>query len=301
MWIILGIGSALFLSFYNLCKKKALKDNDAFSVLLLNTFFAFVFFNCLEYAASFNENLSSYFLRDELSLKQISLISIKSLIITGSWSLGFYVLKTMPIALVNPIRNSSPLVTLMGAILIFGESPTFVQWLGVALILWGVVSNSLIKANQELKFVWDYRFPLLILSTLLGASSGLYDKFLISNQSISPQSVQYWFSGFNLLFSLMVYGVYQYFWVKHKGNSYAKPRLTWSVAFIGVFLILSDLLYFNALKDPDSLLILLSSIKKSQLILTVGLAAFLFKERNFKKRIFPLVGILLGVILISIG
>jgi uncharacterized membrane protein len=67
---------------------------------------------------------------------------------------------------------------------------------------------------------------------------------------------------------------------------------------VGIFLQVADYFYFKALQDPDALIMLLSAIKRSQLIIAVVLGGILFKEKNKRKKLIPLAGILLGIFLI---
>ena len=60
----------------------------------------------------------------------------------------------------------------------------------------------------------------------------------------------------------------------------------------------TDYFYFKALQDPDALIMLLSAIKRSQIIISVVIGGLIFKEHNKRKKLVPLVGIMIGVGLI---
>jgi len=72
----------------------------------------------------------------------------------------------------------------------------------------------------------------------------------------------------------------------------------WTIPMVGILLQTADYFYFKALQDPDALIMLLSAIKRSQIVIAVVLGGFIFKERNKRKKLVPLFGILLGVFLI---
>ena len=72
----------------------------------------------------------------------------------------------------------------------------------------------------------------------------------------------------------------------------------WTIIAVGVLLQTADYFYFKALQDPDALIMLLSAIKRSQLIIAVVIGGLVFKEKNKRKKLIPLAGILLGVFLI---
>jgi uncharacterized membrane protein len=72
----------------------------------------------------------------------------------------------------------------------------------------------------------------------------------------------------------------------------------WSIPLVGILLILADYFYFRALQDPEALIMLLSAIKRSQIIIAVVIGGLIFKEQNKRKKLVPLIGIMCGVFLI---
>jgi drug/metabolite transporter (DMT)-like permease len=72
----------------------------------------------------------------------------------------------------------------------------------------------------------------------------------------------------------------------------------WSIPAVGILLQTADYFYFKALQDPEALIMLLSAIKRSQILIAVVAGGILFKEKNKRKKLVPLFGILLGVSLI---
>jgi len=72
----------------------------------------------------------------------------------------------------------------------------------------------------------------------------------------------------------------------------------WSIPLVGILLQTADYFYFRALQDPDALIMLLSAIKRSQIIIAVVIGGLIFKEQNKRKKLVPLAGIMIGVFLI---
>lgn len=138
---------------------------------------------------------------------------------------------------------------------------------------------------------WIYA---IIAATFLGASNGLYDKFLIQNLRLNPQTLQFWFC-FYTMSILFVILIFTGFLKKEKQKEFT---WRWTIPLIGILLLLADYFYFKALQDPDALIMLLSAIKRSQLIIAVLIGGILFKEQNKRKKLIPLVGIMCGVFLI---
>jgi drug/metabolite transporter (DMT)-like permease len=296
MWIYLGLLSALFLAFYHLSKKHAVSDNAVLMVLWLSTLAGLVGLFPLWILSTFSPQLlkDTPFLINPISIGQSLLIAVKSLIITLSWTLSFFALKNLPITLVSPIRAAGPVFTLIGAILLYQESPSPLQWTGFFCIIASVFLYSALGKQEGIHFKSNPWILAIIVATLLGAVSGLYDKFLIQNRSLSAITVQFWFTFYNCLFTGI--GVGLFWWPQRKLHTRFQFKIT--IILIGVLLLLADFFYFTALEDPDALISILSALKRSQVVFTVILGGLFFKEKNKRKKLIPLTGILIGVGLI---
>ena len=212
----------------------------------------------------------------------------------SSWVLAYQALKHLPITIVTPIRSAGPFFTFIGAIIIYKESPNIYQWIGFFLIIFSVLLYSRIGKKEGINFKHNKWIFAIIGATFLGASSGLYDKFLIQNLSLNPQTLQFWFCAYTILILLVILSITWF--------PYAKKRqafkFRWSIIAVGVLLQAADYFYFKALQDPDALIMLLSAIKRSQIIISVVVGGLIFKEKNKRKKLVPLLGIILGVFLI---
>ena len=101
--------------------------------------------------------------------------------------LRYQALKHLPITIVTPIRSAGPFFTYIGAILIYNEQPKFLQWIGFILIILSVILYSKIGKKEGINFKRNKWIFAIIGATFLGASSGLYDKFLIQNLKTQQQ------------------------------------------------------------------------------------------------------------------
>lgn len=138
---------------------------------------------------------------------------------------------------------------------------------------------------------WIYA---IIGATFLGASSGLYDKFLIQSLHLNPQTLQFWFCFYTVLLLLVILSITWFpFAEKRKAFTWR-----WSIPMVGILLLAADYFYFKALQDPEALIMLLSAIKRSQILIAVVVGGLIFKEKNKRKKLVPLVGIMCGVFLI---
>ncbi len=296
MWMYLGLLAALFLGLHNLCKKHAVQGNEVFPVLLGTISSGFLFVATFYILAIFNPD---YALENSYNFQQISwkihgFIFIKSTIMAASWILAYQALKHLPITIVTPIRSAGPFFTFIGAIVIYKESPNLYQWIGFFFIIFSVILYSRIGKQEGINFKRNKWIFAIIGATFLGASSGLYDKFLIQNLSLNPQTLQFWFCLYTILILLVILTI-TWFPYAEKRKAF---KCRWSIIAVGVLLQAADYFYFKALQDPDALIMLLSAIKRSQILIAVVVGGLLFKEKNKRKKLIPLVGIIIGVFLI---
>jgi len=75
----------------------------------------------------------------------------------------------------------------------------------------------------------------------------------------------------------------------------------WSIPLIGFFLVLADYLYFNSLSHPESMISIVSALRRGGVVISFVVGAFVFHERNIPRKAMYLVGIMIGILLISLG
>ncbi len=296
MWRYVGLLASLFIGIHNLCKKHAVRGNEVFPVLLGTVSSGFLFVAICYILSIFYPDYAfeNGYDFQEISRQTHGFIFIKSCLMSGSWILAYQALKHLPLTIVTPIRSAGPFFTFIGAILIYKESPNFIQWVGFFLIILSVILYSRIGKKEGINFKRNKWVFAIIGATFLGASSGLYDKFLIQNLSLNPQTLQFWFCLYTILILLVILSI-TWFPYAEKRKAF---KFRWSIIAVGVLLVAADYFYFKALQDPDALIMLLSAIKRSQLIIAVVIGGLIFKEKNKRKKLVPLAGIMVGVFLI---
>ncbi len=296
MRMYLGLLAALFLGLHNLCKKHAVHGNEVFPVLFGTISAGFLlllpFYLGSIWYPDYMQKIGFYIV--DISWCNHGFIILKSLIMASSWVLAYQALKHLPITIVTPIRSAGPFFTFIGAIFIYRENPNFYQWIGFFLIILSVLLYSRIGKKEGLIFKKNKWIFAIIGATFLGASSGLYDKFLIQNLTLNPQTLQFWFC-FYTVFVLLFILCITWFPFSAKRKDF---KWRWSIPAVGILLQTADYFYFKALQDPDALIMLLSAIKRSQILIAVVVGGVVFKEKNKRKKLVPLFGILLGVFLI---
>lgn len=296
MWMYLGLLSALFLGLHNLCKKHAVQGNEVFPVLLGTITAGFLlllpFYLGSKFYPEFTKEIGFYI--TDIPWQNHALIVIKSMLMAGSWVLAYQALKHLPITIVTPIRSAGSFFTFIGAIFIYHERPNYWQWIGFFLIIFSVFLYSRIGKQEGINFKKNKWIFAIIGATFLGSSSGLYDKFLIQQVNLNPQTLQFWFCWYTILILLVILAITWF----PKADKRKAFKWRWSIPAVGILLQTADYFYFKALQDPDALIMLLSAIKRSQILIAVLLGGILFKEKNKRKKLIPLAGILLGVALI---
>ncbi|MFC5045476.1 EamA family transporter [Aquimarina hainanensis] len=296
MWMYLGLLSALFLGLHNLCKKHAVQGNEVFPVLLgtsgAGLLLLLPVFIISRVSPENMQHINLYIA--EIPWETHFYIFIKSAIMASSWVLAYQALKHLPITIVTPIRSAGPFFTFIGAILLYQEQPNFWQWIGFFLIIFSVLLYSKVGKKEGIHFKRNKWIFAIIGATFLGASSGLYDKFLIQYQALPPQTLQFWFCWYVVLLLLIILTI-TWFPYKEKRTAFIWK---WSIPAVGILLQTADYFYFRALQDPEALIMLLSAIKRSQILIAVVIGGLVFKEKNKRKKLIPLIGILLGVGLI---
>ena len=295
-WIFLAVGSAVFLGVYDVMKKLSLNANAVLPTLFFSTLsagilflipFSLTYFNVLE--------TGTLFYVAKISLEGHLLVLLKTIIVLSSWILAFFAIKNLPLTIVSPIRSTSPVWTLAGAILIFNEQLTPWQWVGmsVTLVFFYLFSTAGklegIHFNNN-KFLW-----FIIGATVIGGGSGLYDKFLL--QRIDRMAVQTYFTFYQVLIMSLVVAIL--WWPKRHKNTPFQWR--WTIPLIGVFLAMADFLYFYALTDPEAMISIISALRRVSVVVSFAMGAVMFKELNIRKKGYFLVGILIGVMILIFG
>ncbi|MEO6245075.1 MAG: EamA family transporter, partial [Opitutaceae bacterium] len=194
-WIAASLVSAFFLGCYDLCTKHAVRDNAVLPVLFLaNLSSASVWLALMTFDAVAPGMLADTFRPAPLTLFQHGQILLKSTIVASSWVCSYFAVKQLPISLASPLRATGPIWTLLGALLVLGERPSGLEFLGVAITLGSFVGLSVVGREEGIHFHRNKWIGWLLAGTLLGAVSGLYDKFLLGHSGFAVATVQAWFS-----------------------------------------------------------------------------------------------------------
>lgn len=341
MWIILSFISALCLGCYDISKKIALRENRVIDVLTLSVCISTVLLSvpwCLSRVCPETMTATPFFV-PQLDLAAHGLVVVKSMIVLSSWVFAYISLKHLPLSVVSPMQATRPMWTLVGALLLFGERLNGWQWLGVSLAIGTVFIFSFkksIASTRHYRTTPEARYYVaLALAILIGACSGLYDKYLMRSYDHNAVQVYYTFyqalmllvgsslhalpfgrfkslSPFGRLWGLLPFGQF-----KRGSAAIHVPQAQYTasantraagthtalapIILISLFLIISDNVYMLALQDPDSLIAVVSTIRRGGAVIGFAYGLIFLKEPDPWKKLLCMLGILAGLICLAIG
>ena len=294
-WLLLTIASAFLLGFYDYFKKLALRDNAVLPVLFGSVAAgALVWLPFVVWSALAPASLpAGLFHVTGISARSHGLLFAKALLVGASWLCGYYGIKSLPLSIAAPIRATGPLWTISFAVLLFHESPSPKQWLGVAVILVSFFAFSFVGRREGIHFHRNPAVFFMIGATLLGAASSLYDKFLLQAAHLTPGQVQAWFTIYTSLILVPPLVMWRRLGRGHPFHWH------WAIPAIGFTLLGADLLYFTAIAQPAALISLISPVRRVSVVVAFSLGIFLFREKHWRPKAVCVAGIITGVILLS--
>ena len=199
MWVGVAFLSALMLGLYDVAKKRSLTGNAVVAVLWFNTCISTLIFLPVVIDSEWSlgvlaDTSLSY---APTTLFSHILVAIKAVITLSSWICGYYAMKHLPLSIVGPVNATRPVVVLVGAVLLFGERLNLWQWGGVLLTIVSLYLLSVSSKKENVSFSSRHAVA-MFMAMLLGAVSGLFDKYIISEHLLDPMFVQSWFSIYQL-------------------------------------------------------------------------------------------------------
>ena len=297
MWLALAFVSAFFLGCYDINKKMSVHNNAVIPVLFLNTLFCTLLLSPLFLISRFSEESLSgtiYYV-PTVTLEAHAYIILKSIIVLSSWIFGYFATKHLPLTITGPINATRPVMTLVGALLIFGERLNLYQWIGVLLTIVSFFLLSATGKKEGINFRQNKWILFIFIAAVLGAISGLYDKYLM--QKFSSTAVQFWY---NLYQCIMMFVVLIILWYPKREKS-TPFSWKWSILLVSLFLTIADFVYFYALADPDAMISIVSMVRRGSVVVSFIGGVLFFHEKNLKGKAIDLVLIIIGMFFLYLG
>ncbi len=135
----------------------------------------------------------------------------------------------------------------------------------------------------------------MVLSAVLGAVSGLYDKYLM--QHYSSTAVQFWY---NLYQCLLMGGIGMVLWYPAR-KTHTPFSWKWSILLVSLFLTVADFVYFYALSLPGAMISIVSMVRRSSVLVSFVGGVLFFHEKNLKGKVIDLLLIILAMIFLYLG
>jgi len=302
VWLILAFLSAAFLGLYDALKKQALKANAVIPVLFLNTLIcSLIFLPCIVLSSQTSLLDGSIFKVGQGGWDMHRYIVLKAVIVLASWVLGYFGMKHLPLTIVGPINATRPVMVLVGALLFFGERLNAWQWVGVLLAVASFLLLSRSGRKEGIDFRHDHWIYMIVGAALLGAISGLYDKYLMAPVSeggvgLDRMMVQSWYNVYQC--AMMLVMLLLLWWPIRRHQPF---HWSWAIIGVSIFLSAADFLYFYALSLPSAMISIVSMVRRGSVVVSFLCGALFFHEKNLKAKAFDLALVLLGMFFLYIG
>ena len=289
MWILLAVMSSMCLGVYDIFKKLSLGGNNVLTVLFFNTLFGALLMSPILVLTVTEGSIG--FGGDPMGHLYIF---IKSLIVLSSWTMGYYAVKNLPLTITGPINATRPVLVLLGALLIFGERLNALQWVGILLGFCSLYFISRLGSKEGFSVkhsVWSW---LMLGATVMGAVSGLYDKYLL--RLYEPLQVQAWYS----LYQCVIMGTVVMI-IKRVSHDTTPFVWRWTIPCIALFLTIADVAYFYSLSIDGSMISVVSMIRRGSVLVSFLYGVAVLREKNVKMKLIDLSILLLGLICLVLG
>ena len=200
-------------------------------------------------------------------------------------------------------------MVLVGAMLVFGERLNVFQWVGVLLAIASFFLLSRSGKREGIDFRHNRWIVLVVLAAMLGAVSGLYDKYLMApadngGVEINRMAVQSYYNLYQL--ALMTIAVTLMRRHQHHSNVEKRKvpssfRWIWTIPLISLFLSIADFAYFYALSVPGAMISIVSMIRRGSVVVSFFVGAMVFHEKNLRSKAVDLVLVLIGMVFLYLG
>ncbi|MBD5247780.1 MAG: DMT family transporter [Barnesiella sp.] len=289
-WILPALISASCLGVYDIFKKLSVKGNNVLMVLLLNTIFGALYLS----PVIITDLAAGHFGLGD-TLRGHILIVIKAFIVLGSWIMGYFAIKHLPLTIQGPINATRPVLVLVGALCIFGERLNALQWVGIIIGFASLYFISRIGAKEGFSLRRSRWLWLSIGAMVLGAVSALFDKYLL--RSYAPLEVQAWYS----LYQCVIMSILLLSLMRSKSARTDKFQWRWTIPCIALFLTVADLAYFHSLSVDGSMIAIVSMIRRGSVIIPFLYGVIVLHEKNVRTKLLDLLLLLTSLIILVIA
>ena len=274
---------AIVFGCYNSFRKKAEETSREEVILMLYTFVAFL---CALFWLPLGVAVPTKF---------VFLLALRGLALSVGWLIILKVLKRVNVSLVSLISILSSVITFFVGIFFFKERITLIQFLGVVFIVVGAIAINFVSKNKKER-ANKKDIVLLVISAILTAVSNIIDK--VSSEYMTKHQIQFWFLLFVFLFSFIFF-VFKCFKDKTIIISKHDFKNVW-IYLSGIILFIAEMFLFIAYSLQNSQMIIITTIGKFKVVVSVVISIFMFKEKHIVKKLILTLFMFSGIILLTI-
>lgn len=290
LWVILILIYGIFKGLREGLKKKAMETNSIVEVLFFYTLFAFL----MTIPMSISADLFG------VSLKYHLVLIVKSGIIFAAWLCALNSIKRLPLSVYSVMDMGRIISAILLGVILLDEKLGIFQILGICLVIIGITLVNL-KTKRGVDEKASKRVIILVaISGLLNSISSVMDKWLLSkepnrflfgDETIESAQLQFWY----MLYLVSFYGVYILI-KREKINVVKCVKCPW-IWTLSLLFVVADKCLFIANSDPNSTVVVMTLVKQSSVLVTIGMGWLIYKEKNILWRIACAVLVIGGIML----
>ena len=287
-WIFLILLYGVFKGLREALKKKSMEKHSVVEVLFFYTLFAFF----MTIPFSINQGIFN------VSIKYHIAIFIKAFIIFVAWICALNSIKRLPLSIYGVMDMGRMLFSILLGVIFLGESIGLFQGFGMIFVLLGVTLVNFSTKKKKSKDTTIKVLPLVLISCVLNAISGVLDKFLLSTtqdriifgtEILTPTQMQFWY----MLYLTSFYFIYILI-KKEKINVKSCIKSPW-IWILSTLFIIADKALFIANADPNSQVVIMTLIKQCSVLVTITLGRIIYKEKDIFYRVCCAIIIISGI------
>ena len=275
LWVVLILIYGIFKGLREALKKKAMEKNSILEVLFFYTLFAFLM------TIPMSSDIFS------VSLKYHLVLVFKSGIIFAAWLCALNSIKRLPLSVYSVIDMGRIIFAILLGVFLLGENLGVYQIIGIALVVGGITLVNLKSKQGTDQKPTKTVLILIIISGLLNSISSVMDKWLMSDdpnrflfgsETIESSQLQFWY----MLYLVLFYGAYILI-KREKIDAVKCIKCPW-IWILSLLFVVADRCLFVANSDPNSTVVVMTLVKQSSVLVTIGMGKIIYKEQNFKKQ-----------------
>ena len=157
------------------------------------------------------------------------------------------------------------------------------------------IYNSRSGKKEGIDFQHNKWILFIVLAAVTGAVSGLYDKYLMTR--LHPMLVQSWYNVYQVF---IMCPIILLLWYPQRKTS-TPFHWKWTIVGISLFLCAADFAYFYALSYEDSMISIVSMVRRGSVVVSFLFGALFFHEKNLKSKAVDLILVLIGMFFLYLG